>query len=172
MKISIREFIRIGILGILLLYSYYYYVKQDNTIVNKLWGNIKPPLKTFYYISMFLTAGGFLLMLAYLYKTNSLSHAQIQQFITALLIIIMVSLFWMPLSIEYIKGNKQSTLLKYLIILVLLIVAFTSLYTVSALKAVKETTYKKSKKLAVYGMTYFFLHTFGLDAITWSYNVL
>ena len=172
MKIPLQEFIRIGILGLLLIYSYYYYGTKSNINIEKLWGNIKEPLKTFNIISIFLTTGGFLLMLAYLYKTNSLSPTQIQQFITSMLIIITVSLFWMPLSIEYLKGNKQSTFLKYLIIIVLLIVAFTGLYMITALNAIKETKYKDSKKLAVYGMIYFFLHTFGFDAITWSYNVL
>ena len=172
MKIPLQEFIQIGILGLLLLYSYYYYGTKGNINMEKLWGNIKDPLKTFNIISIFITAFGFLLMLSYLHKTNSLSPTQIQKLLTAILIIITVSLFWMPLSIEYLKGNKQSTFLKYLILLVLFIVAFTGLYVVISLNSIKETRYKGSKKLAVYGMSYFFLHTFGLDFITWSYNVL
>ena len=48
MKVDIFSFFCIGLLGTLLLYSYYYYVTTNKKNADKLWGSINSYLKTFY----------------------------------------------------------------------------------------------------------------------------
>ena len=155
------------ILGILLLYSYYYYI-QKNPKFMELWGKIKPPFIYVYYISMLLSAIGFLLFFYYLFLSNSFNSEQINKLFIALILILVISMFWMPLSFNYLK-NKNN-LNKILVLITLFLVALSILYLLYVLYNVNETKYKFNKELGFYGMLYFFIHCFFLDFITWSYN--
>jgi hypothetical protein len=79
-------------------------------------------------------------------------------------------MFWMPLSLYYVKNKSE--LIKYLIILVLFLVALSTLYLLYVLKNknINDKYNGLSKNLALIGMTYFFIHAFFFDTITWSYN--
>ena len=163
------SFIPIGIIGMLLLYSYYYYATQNKANVSNLWGGIKnPTIRKFYYASMIVAALCFLIMLWYLFKTHSLTKQQTYEIMASLFAIVFVSLFWMPLSLHYIK--KKSPLLKWTIIAVLLLIALSALNAVRILKNINETHHKVSKKIALYSMVHFFIHTFFLDTLVWSFN--
>jgi len=168
MKVSYFSFIYIAILGSLLIYSYYYYGTNDPKNALKLWGDIDSYLRTFYIISMGLSAIGFLTLLSYLLKSNSLSSLQASHIVIALLCIIIFSLFWMPLSLVYLKSSYVS--IKYSIIVILLIVAFASLYSLTLINNIKEKTYNLHKQMALIGTSYFFFHTFVLDSLLWSYK--
>jgi hypothetical protein len=158
--------IPIGILGILLLYSYYYFGSQNKTNVPNLWGSIKEPFITLYYGSMFLSAFGFLCMLYYVVTTKFITQNQYKELLLSLVIIIGASLFWMPLSLTYIK--KRTTILQSLIIFILLTVALFSLNTVKIIVSIHDNSL--TKRIALISMIYFFFHVFVLDTITWSYN--
>ena len=61
-----------SLLGLLLLYSYYYFL-NDNKNTLKLWGSIKGSLLKVYYLSMLLSLIGFILLYIYLFISNSFS---------------------------------------------------------------------------------------------------
>ena len=68
MEFNNTYFSIISILGILLLYSYYYFINLKKSNLRDLWGRIKPDTKlyNFYLISIVLAALGFVLMMYYL----------------------------------------------------------------------------------------------------------
>ena len=171
-KISLTSFMLIVLSGAILLYSYYYLGTTNSRIVGKLWGRINdtPNLTKVYVLSMFLSAFGFLYTLYYLSKTRSLSHKETHLIPMSFIAIIIASLFWMPLSFKYLTAKKKSQYLKYAIIGVLSIVAFSSLYSTALINNIKERNYKLQHNIATYGMIYFFIHTFFLDNLIWSYN--
>ena len=77
-------------------------------------------------------------------------------------------MFWMPVSIDYIKNKNNYN--KFLIYLILFSVAMSVLYLNLILNNIKEYKNKIGKKLALIGMIYFFIHTFFFDFILWTYN--
>ena len=157
----------LAILGIILLYSYYYFFKNDNNS-KKLWGRIKGNLLNIYYVSMLLSTLGFLLLFYYIVTSNNFTKNNINLIFGLLIAIIVISMFWMPLSLYYVKNKSE--LIKYLIILVLFLVALATLYLLYVLKKIDDKYNELSKNLGLIGMTYFFIHAFLFDTITWSYN--
>ena len=160
----------ISILGLLLLYSYYYFLNLKKSNFDDLWGRIdrKSKLYNFYLVSMCLAALGFMLMLYYFLVSDSFSQSDITQLFILSLVIVVISMIWMPLSLEYVKYPR--TWLKILIIIVLLVIAFSGLYTIIKLYMINDTRNKISRNLAILGMIYFFFHTFFLDTIIWTTN--
>jgi len=175
-RIELSSFLIIISLGILLLYSYYYLGSNNKTNVNALWGGIRyiKHLIPVYIGSMFLSAIGFLSALYYLYKTSSLTTYEKKMIPISLMVIVLASIFWMPLSLNYLnlknKTNLKSAYLKYAIICVLSIVAFASFYSTKLINDIREKKYTTEKKLATIGMSYFFIHTFFFDNVSWNYN--
>ncbi len=153
----------LAILGIILLYSYYYFFKNNNNS-KKLWGRINGNLLNLYYISMILSTMGFLLLFYYIITTNIFTQNNINLIFGLLIAIIVISMFWMPMSLYYIKNKSE--VIKYLIIFILFMVALSTLYLLYVLKNIND----KNNKLALIGMTYFFIHAFFFDTIIWSYN--
>lgn len=166
MKFNTEYIIIISILGIILLYSYYYFAQKDNVL--KLWGRLKGNFLYVYYASMLLSLIGFLFLFYYLFLTHTLTKDQINKMFISLIVIITVSTMWMPLSLYYLKHKED--IYKYLIIFILLIVAFSILYFITVLNNVTENKYILEKKLALAGMIYFFIHCFFFDSLMWSYN--
>ena len=165
--IDLSVFFFLGLLGLLLLYSYYYFANQNESNLKNLWGRIKSPLKSYYIGSMFLSAFGFLIVLGYLMKTRALKPDQAIGIMRALYAIVFLSLFWMPLSLSYLKQGRPDWL-KYSIVGLLIAIAFASLYAATIINNTAETNL--NKKLALFSMLYFFGHVFFLDTLTWSYN--
>jgi len=157
----------LAILGIILLYSYYYFFKNDNNS-KKLWGKINGNLLKIYYVSMLLSTLGFLLLFYYIVTSNIFTQNNINLIFGLLVAIIVISMFWMPLSLNYLKNKNES--IKYLIILVLFLVALSTLYLLYILQNINDKSNKFSKNLALIGMSYFFIHALFFDTITWSYN--
>ena len=156
----------LSILGIILLYSYYYFF-SNNKNSPKLWGKVSGNLLYTYYLSMLLSTIGFLLLFYYIIKSNIFTQNNINQIFGSLIAIIVISMFWMPLSLYYL--NNKNDLIKYLIILILLLVSLSTLYLLYVVYNINDND-KFSKNLALIGMTYFFIHAFFFDTITWSYN--
>jgi hypothetical protein len=117
---------------------------------------------------MCLAAFGFMLMLYYFLVSDSFSQSDITQLFILSILIVVISMIWMPLSLEYVKYPR--TWLKTLIIIVLLIIAFSGLYSIIKLYMINDTRHKISRNLAILGMIYFFFHTFFLDTIIWTTN--
>ena len=167
-KIPTESFIPLGILGILLLYSYYYYTTQNTTNITKLWGLLdkKHTLKSFYYVSMLLSAVCFLIVLYYLHITRSIENQH--EILMCLYGIVAVSLFWMPLSLAYLKNKTK--VLHFAILSVLSIIALCSLNVVKLLYEMDEKRYTIMNQIALASMIYFFFHVFLLDTLTWSFH--
>lgn len=166
MKFNIEYIIFISILGIILLYSYYFYAQKSNVL--QLWGKIKGDLLIVYYTSMVISAIGFLLLFYYLINSNKFTKELNMQIFISLILIVGISIFWMPLALNYLKNKKD--IIKYLIILVLLIVAFSTLYLIYLLYQINDNSIEN--KLAKAGMIYFFIHAFFFDSLLWTYNFM
>jgi hypothetical protein len=160
----------ISILGILLLYSYYYFLNLKKSNLRDLWGRIKTGTNfyNFYLISMIIAALGFLLMMYYLLVGNLFTQKDITHLFISSLVILVASLLWMPLSLEYIR--HPSLWLKMIIIIILLMVACAGYYIILRLYWINDRENKSARILSILGMIYFFFHTFILDAIIWSRN--
>jgi hypothetical protein len=167
MQFNITYIYILAILGIILLYSYYYlFVNYKNSY--ELWGKIKGNLLNVYYVSMLLSTIGFLFLFYYLNITNIFNTTQINKIFISLVCIVVISMLWMPLSLQYL--TKKNDFLMYQILLVLFLVSLSALYVVILLYNIKETEHKTSKLFALIGMIYFFIHAFFFDFITWSRN--
>jgi hypothetical protein len=117
---------------------------------------------------MIIAALGFLLMMNYLLVGNLFTQKDITHLFISSLVILIASLLWMPLSLEYIK--YPGIWLKIIIIMILLMVACGGYYIILRLYWIKDTQQKNARILSIIGMVYFFLHTFILDSIIWSKN--
>ena len=172
MKFNKEYIFIISILGIILIYSYYYYVKKNYAIVNQLWGDIikSKNILNIYYLSMFLSLIGFLFLFYYLMINNTFTQNNIYHIFILLISIVIFSMFWMPLSLYYLKNKNE--IIKYLILFVLFIVALSSFLLVVTLMQIPNSKNNISYILAIIGMIYFFIHTFFFDFIYWSYNFL
>jgi hypothetical protein len=158
----------ICILGIILLYSYYYFLSLSPRNVEILLAGIKGFFKQIYIISIFLAAFGFLLLLYYLFITDSLTDTQINKLFLGAILVIVISILWMPLSLQY--SENKSKIYQFMILVVLFSVVFSSLYIISIVDNVDDRKNKNTLKLARFGMYYFLFHTFILDSLTWSFN--
>lgn len=159
----------LAILGIILLYSYYYLIVNNKNSM-KLWGRINGNFLYIYYVSMLLSTIGFLFLFYYLNITNIFNQYQINRIFISLLCVVIISMLWMPLSLKYMNETNKSNILMYQILAVLLLVALSSLYLVFLIYNIEDNSHKISKLLAVIGMSYFFIHAFFFDFITWSKN--
>ena len=170
MKFNKEYIIIIIILGIILIYSYYYFAKENLKIVNQLWGDIikSKNILNMYYLSMFLSLFGFLFLFYYLMINNTFTQNNIYHIFILLLFIVIFSIFWMPLSLNYLKN--KSNLIKYLILFVLFVVALSSFILSITLFKIVDNKNILIHNLAMIGMSYFFIHTFFFDFILWSYH--
>ena len=154
------------IFGLLLLYSYYEFLANANSM-EVFWGAIKGNLRTFYMISLGVIICAFILLLFYLMNTNSLTEIEGFKIFIALFGITIFSLFWLPLSLLYVNYNKNKSFVKLLIIITLFLVAFSAFYFLIVFKNIKDNSLYK--KIVFFGMIYLFFHVFFLDFIFWDY---
>jgi hypothetical protein len=163
-----RSYILIlSLFGIILLYSYYYFLKDNNNTL-KLWGSIKGNLLNIYYISMLLSLIGFILLFSYLLYSNIFSKNDILKIFIYISMIILISIFWTPLSLEYLK--TKNNIYKYITFFVLFLVALFTFLLLITLYNIKDNKYILNKNFALIGMSYFFIHVFLFDFIMWSYH--
>jgi len=155
------------IFGIGLLYSYYYFLK-DNKNILKLWGRVKGNLLNIYYVSMLLSTIGFILMFFYLFYSNNFTKNDMLKIFICISMIVLISVLWTPLSLKYVKTKEN--IYKYLTLLVLFLVALFTVLLIISLYNVKDTKYILYKNIALGGMIYFFIHAFFFDFLIWSYN--
>jgi len=170
MRFNNSHFFVIIVLGVILLYSYYFFLSENKNSVTQLWGTIKGNLLNFYYISMILSAFGFIALLVYLLNTNNLTSIQIKQLFLSMMAIVVISMLWLPLSLLYLKD--KSMIYRILDLIVLFLVAASSYYCAYIIYSIKDKEHQTLKNIALGGMGYFFFHTFFLDFITWSANVI
>ncbi len=155
------------VLGIILLYSYYYFITISPSNLEILWAGIKGFYRNMYIFSMILAAVGFMFLLYYFY-VSSLSESQINNLFVGAVLVILILMLWMPLSLKYSK-NKSKTY-QFMVLVVLFSVVFATLYIISIIDNIDDKKNKDILNLARFGMYYFLFHTFILDSLTWSFN--
>ena len=154
------------IFGLLLLYSYYEFLYNLNSM-EIFWGAIKGNLRKFYMISLIVIIFAFILLLFYLMNTNSLTEIEGFKIFISLFGITIFSLFWLPLSLLYVNYNMNKNLIKFLVIITLFLVSISAFYFLTVFKNIKDNSL--FKKIVFFGMIYLFCHVFFLDFILWDY---
>ena len=154
------------IFGLLLLYSYYEFLYNLNSM-EIFWGAIKGNLRKFYMISLVVIIFAFILLLFYLMNTNSLTEIEGFKIFISLFGITIFSLFWLPLSLLYVNYNMNKNLIKFLVIITLFLVSISAFYFLTVFKNIKDNSL--FKKIVFFGMIYLFCHVFFLDFILWDY---
>ena len=158
-------FILILIMGVIVLYSYYYYSSFPEFL--KLWGNVSKSVIPIYVVSMLISAVGFLAFLYYIYIKQDFTKEQIFNIFILSMIIVFFSIFWTPSSILYLQNkNSHMALIVLFILFIVAISCFSLFYTVYKIQDNNTTL----KMFVNFGLFYFFFHTFFLDFIIWSYN--
>ncbi len=163
-----EQFVPIFILGLMLLYSYYYFSQKNPGIIENLWGTIKGRLREFYIYSILVCFVFFFFIFIYLNTYNKFNQIEIDTIIISLYGIVLTSILWMPLSIIYYK--KPDNLLRFTIIVLLLLVglfAFNLFYT---LYNIKDDSLLK--RVSMIGSFYFFIQAFFMDFLYWNYAFL
>ena len=168
MKFNRIYFFIIEFLFILLLFSYYYFYKTSPNFL-ELWGRVPDSKKYIYFISILITLIGFIVFSYYLWVSNSfVSPTQILKLFIILVIFLLLSISWTPLSLYYLK-NKSDTL-KYQITFVLFLIPLSLIYPIYVLYTINDTKYTTLKNISLALIIYYCLHTFILDFIIWRIN--
>lgn len=163
-------FLIILLLGVLLISSYYIYLSKI-TNIDLFWGKTNLFYRNYLFIvSMVVCTIAFICMLIYLYLKDNFTKIEITNIFMSLLGIVLISLFWLPLTILYINYKKSRSLTLILLLLVLLIVGMSSLYLVLQIYKLGDNSLLSN--MAFYGMIYFTFHTIILDLFYWSFNFL
>lgn len=164
------------IFGCALIYSYYYFIKNGGVNIKTLWGKVYDK-KIVFEISMILALISYLIIIGFaIFKTPNTkkNNAIISNLTIIQLLIIVVSMLWLPLTIIYAKNakkNKHNSLGMFAVILVLLIVAlgsFKQIFLINMLSEEKTLCAQVTKKIAIIAAGYFFVHTFFFDSIGWN----
>ena len=136
----------------ILIYSYYYLLKGiEEKVMKQMWGGIDGNVKKVYLYSMLLCIASMLFIFKKIYESNLSNY---NNYFIAMLLILLPSIMWTPLSLQYL--NNRSNTIKYSILLVLLLVSIGS-----------YLLYQENKNI---GSKYFTFHVFCLDFIYWSYR--
>jgi hypothetical protein len=172
MIFPIQNTLLIAILGAILLYSYYYFSKLYPSSIEKLWGNIKGKTRQFYYYSIAFCFIAYIFIFLYFFTKKDFDNDTIYKITLAISGMIIASIIWMPLSIQYLKNKIE--LLRVMIILTLLLVSLFAFYLIIIIQHQKETdSYKKIlKNIALLGSCYFFFQVFVLDFVYWNFQFL
>lgn len=172
MNFPLHNTLFIALLGFILLYSYYYFSQKYPSIIESLWGTIKGKTRQFYFYSIGFCFLCYIAIFIYLFSKNNLTSPQIEQITVAISTMIIASMLWMPLSIQY--HFHKTNILKSLIIITLLLVSLSAFYLILLLSELKETSLKMKylRNISVLGSMYFFFQVFVLDFIFWNYAYL
>lgn len=170
MNFPIKNTLFIALLGTILLYSYYYFSNKYPSAIEKLWGNIKGKTRQFYYYSIALCFICYIFIFLYFFSKKDLDENTIYKITLAISGMILASMIWMPLSIQYL--NEKTSLIFTMITLTLLLVSIFAFYLIIIIQHQKENTnyMKILKAIALLSASYFFFQVFVLDLIFWNLN--
>ena len=162
------------VFGVILLFSYYYYIKYGGVSAKILWGR-SFSVKNLYVTSMVLAAIGYLLLLGFsIFKTmnSTKNRALLSNLIIIQCLILVMSMLWLPLTLFYIKeGRNTNTMLAILIVLFIVgIAGFKQIRIIQNLTPESTSYAKMTQTASVVGAGVFFIHTFLFDFIGWSYG--
>ena len=165
MSFSLIENVSLLLVGLLLISSYYYF-GSISTMKNieELWGGIEGGLRTYYIVSIFLCAAAFTLLFIYVNSSQKISSSVKHCLYISMMSIALISLYWMPLSMFYLK--KKDIFIKLLILFTLFIISLSAFFILYELNKIEDSSILY--KFTFYSMCYFFFHVTALDFIIWS----
>ena len=138
--------------GISLLYSYYYYLKgKSSSEINKLWGGITGNVRSVYKLSMLLCI---VCMFSIIYKLFKSDKKDFKDEFYGLSMLIVTSIFYLPLTIKYIKNPSTITFINLLGTLFYVALGAIILYRLNP----------------GYDTGYLMFHLVVLDLFYWSYR--
>ena len=158
--------------GAEVLASYVLGLRGSSGGSNALWGGVPARVRPAYVVSMVLSVVGYFAVLYYLFFKLVPGEVVIggrlgfALFYPILLLILVPSALWMPLTSRYLKDPGTGRWIA--VRSVLFIVGLASIALVWALFALEPRQNGAAYWLAVAGSGYFALHTFILDAILWA----
>ena len=161
------------ILGSILIYSYYHYITKSRVPIKKLWGKAFD-LKHLYLISMVLAAIGYILVVVFsVFKTpnTKINNAIISNLMVIQVVIIVVSMLWMPMTLVYLKEKASRSYTMIAIVFILFIVALASakqMIIVRNITPENNQCARYMKTAAIVGAGYFLFHTFAFDFLGWE----
>ena len=158
--------------GAVLLFSYYRYINFGGVPLKTLWGKAYSVRKA-YSASILLAGLGYALLLFFtIFKTTNSARntALTSNLLIVQVLIIVVSMIWLPLTLLYVKeGRKPFIMLAILIVLFIVgISSFKQIKIIQSLTSQSNECAKVTQKAAIVGAGVFFFHTFFLDFIGWS----
>ena len=108
MKITKNQVLQFSVLsGGVLLYSYHFFLKdKSSSAIEKYWGGITGNTRRIYIFSMFLCV---LSMFSILRKILSSNKKNYENDFYGMLLLIVTSMFYLPLTIQYIKKPSMMT---------------------------------------------------------------
>ena len=153
MKITKNQVLNFSVLsGGLLLYSYYFFLKdKSKQVIEKYWGGITGNTRQVYKFSMLLCV---LSMFSILRKIYLSSKKNYENELYGLLLLIVTSMFYLPLTIQYVK--KPSTITFINIVSTLFYVALGAVILYRLYPGIDSA--------------YLAFHLVVLDLFYWSYN--
>lgn len=158
------------ILGSILLYSYYYYIKYGGVTAKRLWGDAYPYRK-YMFVTMILATIGYLAVLLYslfFAKTNK----TVLNLAVCQILIICISMLWLPITIMFLKSSEtiNKRLLSFAAIVVLFLVALASIKQILIVEKLEplNKNFNILKKIAVIGAFLFAFQTFIIDFLVWD----
>ena len=157
--------------GAAVLLSYVFGLKAQPGGASGLWGSIPVGIRPAYTVSMLISALGYFLFLYYLlFRVNpdgslTANHFGFVLFNVILLVILVPSALWMPLTNVYIAHPSHGLWL--LVRLVLALVAIGAITLVWAIYVSRGPSHGLAFWLAIIGSAYFAFHVAVLDALLW-----
>ena len=153
MKITKNQVLQFSVLsGGLLLYSYYFFLKdKSKQVIEKYWGGITGNTRQVYKFSMLLCV---LSMFSILRKIYLSSKKNYENELYGLLLLIVTSMFYLPLTIQYVKNPSMMTFINIV----------STLFYVALGAVILYRLYPGIDSL------YLAFHLVVLDLFYWSYN--
>jgi hypothetical protein len=164
--ISLRrsDIIYISIISLILPISYYYYITKYSKIsVDKLWGKLDQKSRQVNTVSIGVIALAYIIAFFTYITYNKYHKWDREMILLGYTGFILFSFMWMPLSYQYLMGNKT---VKYYLIYSLGLVTFFALLLFLVMRRLKVNIISK---LATF---YMFFHTFLFDFILWNIGFL
>ena len=160
------------IFGAVLIFSYYKYINFGGVDIKTLWGKAYS-VKKLYLASIILAGLAYALLLFFaIFKTvNTKRNTALLSNLTVIqVLIIVISMLWLPLTLVYLKeGKKPFAMLAVLIVLFMVgIASFKQIRLIQNLVSENTKCAKMTQQAAVVGAGVFFIHTFFFDFIGWS----
>jgi hypothetical protein len=151
------------ILGPGVLVSYYIAGQSNPFGMDALWGNIPEKLKLVYPIGMLIATTGFFPFTYFcLFKSE-----QPAKYILGYLLILIPSILWLPLTVEYLKEPNSMTWIIIRVVLFAVAIGALLIYRqIAKERNVDSQTLLKWSKIGLMG---FIFHTLVLDGLVWPY---